>query len=184
MNIDINGDKECGSNHELCLTCVQKGVNLDMVVTMSQSVLRIGFASASGSMALIAQGIYSIADSLTKVMNYVSIKISKAPPSTLFPYGYGKIQFVTQTRLIHIDLLEQMKIAMRKGIVPIIKDSDSCNFGKWINDSGKKLYQQSSEFKLLERHHDQFHNIAIELTKILKKRDFDMAKIAMRELQH
>jgi cation diffusion facilitator family transporter len=95
VNIDINGDKECGSNHELCLTCVQKGVNLDMVLTMSQSVLRLGFALASGSMALMAQGIYSIADSLTKIMNYVSIKISKAPPSTLFPYGYGKIQFVT-----------------------------------------------------------------------------------------
>jgi hypothetical protein len=91
---------------------------------------------------------------------------------------------LSQTRLIHIDLLEQMKIAMRKGIVPIIKDSDNCNFGKWINDSGKKLYQQSPEFKLLGEHHDQFHNIAIELTKLLKKRDFDMAEIAMRELQH
>ena len=64
-----------------------------MRFTLFSAVIRSGFAFLSGSMALHAQGIYSFADFLTKVINLVSIRIADLPPSQRFPFGYGKIQF-------------------------------------------------------------------------------------------
>ncbi|MBF0189289.1 MAG: cation transporter, partial [Magnetococcales bacterium] len=100
----MDGEPVKGPKCSSCASCVEKGINLDISVTVTQAVLRMGFASASGSMALMAQAIYSLADSLTKIINAVSIRIARRPPSKLFPYGYGKIQFITSA-IIGIMLL-------------------------------------------------------------------------------
>ena len=49
----------------------------------------------TNSMALQAHALHSFADFLTKGINLASIKLSSKPASRLFPYGYGKVQFLS-----------------------------------------------------------------------------------------
>ncbi|MBF0587986.1 MAG: cation transporter [Magnetococcales bacterium] len=66
-----------------------------MFFTLGQAVIRSGFGFVTGSVAMHAQGVYSLADFLTKVLNLVSIKLANRPPNSRFPFGYGKIQFIS-----------------------------------------------------------------------------------------
>ncbi len=81
--------------YEHCAQCVDQAVWRDMVFTLAQALLRNLFGYLSGSVAMHAQGIYSLADFLTKVLNLASIKLANRPPNRRFPFGYGKIQFVS-----------------------------------------------------------------------------------------
>ena len=49
----------------------------------------------TNSMALQAHALHSFADFLTKSINLASIKLSSRAPTRLFPYGYGKVQFIS-----------------------------------------------------------------------------------------
>ncbi len=49
----------------------------------------------SGSKGLVAQGLYSIGDALAKAVTLVSMKIAKRPPSKTFPFGAGKVLFIS-----------------------------------------------------------------------------------------
>ncbi len=46
-------------------------------------------------MGLVVQGLYSFGDALAKGITLVSMRIAKRPPSKMFPFGYGKILFVS-----------------------------------------------------------------------------------------
>jgi cation diffusion facilitator family transporter len=49
----------------------------------------------TGSAGLHAMALQELADIITKGVNWVSILVAKKPPSTRFPYGYGKLQFLS-----------------------------------------------------------------------------------------
>ena len=44
---------------------------------------------------LVVQGLYSFGDAIAKGITLVSMRIAKRPPSKTFPFGYGKILFVS-----------------------------------------------------------------------------------------
>ncbi|MBF0219667.1 MAG: cation transporter [Gammaproteobacteria bacterium] len=78
-----------------CPKCVNEAVWVDLYTTTFQALLRITFGFLSGSVALGTQGIYSFADATMKVINLVSVRISKRTPTRNFPYGFGKIEFIS-----------------------------------------------------------------------------------------
>ena len=67
----------------------------DLWATIAQAVFRGLLGWTSGSMGLVVQGLYSIGDALAKGITLVSVHIAKRPPSKTFPFGFGKILFVS-----------------------------------------------------------------------------------------
>jgi cation diffusion facilitator family transporter len=87
-----------------CISCVEKAARLDLGGTLAQAIFRSLLGVMSGSMGMAAQGLYSIGDAITKSLTLASIRISKIPPSKTFPFGAGKILFVTSL-IIGISLI-------------------------------------------------------------------------------
>ncbi|WP_161539678.1 CDF transporter MamV [Paramagnetospirillum kuznetsovii] len=85
-------------------TCVENAARLDLGGTLAQAIFRSLLGVMSGSMGMAAQGLYSIGDAITKSLTLASIRISKIPPSKTFPFGAGKILFVTSL-IIGISLI-------------------------------------------------------------------------------
>ncbi|MBF0392866.1 MAG: cation transporter, partial [Alphaproteobacteria bacterium] len=78
-----------------CKTCVKKAAWIDLGGTLAQAAFRSLLGLLSGSMGMAAQGLYSMGDAITKGLILASIRISKIPPSKTFPFGAGKILFIT-----------------------------------------------------------------------------------------
>ena len=78
-----------------CDQCVESAGWIDLAATFAQAIFRSLLGLMSGSMGLAAQGLYSTGDAITKGLTLVSIRISKVPPSKTFPFGAGKILFVS-----------------------------------------------------------------------------------------
>ena len=49
----------------------------------------------TGSAGLHAMALQELADIITKGVNWLSVIAAKKPPTARFPYGYGKLQFLS-----------------------------------------------------------------------------------------
>ncbi|CAK0772769.1 putative Cation efflux protein [Gammaproteobacteria bacterium] len=76
----------------------------DLFCTLTQAIFRTILGWVSGSLGLVVQGLYSFGDALAKVVTLVSVQIANRPPSKKFPFGYGKILFVSSL-IIGVGLL-------------------------------------------------------------------------------
>jgi cation diffusion facilitator family transporter len=68
---------------------------MDMFVALALAVFKTTLGVMSGSMALQAHSLHSFGDFLTKGINLASVKLSSRPANSAFPYGYGKVQFLS-----------------------------------------------------------------------------------------
>ncbi|MCP4216729.1 MAG: cation transporter [bacterium] len=65
-----------------------------LTANMFISVLKLTVAAISGSSAMLAEGIHSIADTLNQVLLLVGIKKGKREPDSLHPFGFsGELYF-------------------------------------------------------------------------------------------
>jgi cation diffusion facilitator family transporter len=80
---------------EQCKGSVEYASWVDFWATLGQALFRGLIGWFSGSLGLSALGIYAIGDALGKGITLISIKVAKRPPSKSFPFGYGKILFVS-----------------------------------------------------------------------------------------
>ncbi len=78
-----------------CQECRDRAAWLDLFTALALAVFKSGLGVLSGSMALQAHSLHSFGDFLTKGINLASVKLSSRPPNASFPYGYGKIQFLS-----------------------------------------------------------------------------------------
>ena len=78
-----------------CQQCRDSAAWTDLLTALGLAVFKNLLGSMTGSMALQAHALHSFADFLTKSINLASIKLSSRPPTRLFPYGYGKVQFIS-----------------------------------------------------------------------------------------
>ncbi len=80
--------KNCGES-------VERASWIDLWVTFGQALFRGLIGWFSGSLGLSALGIYAIGDALGKSITLISIKVAKRPPTKNFPFGYGKVLFIS-----------------------------------------------------------------------------------------
>lgn len=78
-----------------CQKCRDRAAWIDMFTALSLAIFKTLVGVFTGSMALQAHSLHSFGDFLTKGINLVSVKLSSRPASELFPYGYGKVQFLS-----------------------------------------------------------------------------------------
>ncbi len=81
----------------VCRQCRNQAVWLDLWVSLAQAVFKSTLGLMTGSMALNAHGLHSFADFLTKGITLLSVRVSSWPATEKFPYGYGKVQFLSAT---------------------------------------------------------------------------------------
>ncbi|MFN3076819.1 MAG: cation diffusion facilitator family transporter [Alphaproteobacteria bacterium] len=81
--------------HPECRRCRDQAMWLDLYVSIGLAIFKSVMGVMTGSMALSAHGLHSFADFLTKGIVLVSTKVSSWPATRRFPYGYGKIQFLS-----------------------------------------------------------------------------------------
>ena len=63
------------------------------------AIVKIIAGVISGSFAVVAHGIDSIADVATFILSWVTAKIINRPPDNSFPYGYRRAEAITTTIL-------------------------------------------------------------------------------------
>ncbi|CAA7624392.1 Predicted Co/Zn/Cd cation transporters [Magnetospirillum sp. LM-5] len=78
-----------------CQECRDRAAWLDMFNALALAVFKTALGVLSGSMALQAHSLHSFGDFLTKGINLASVKLSSRPANSAFPYGYGKVQFLS-----------------------------------------------------------------------------------------
>ncbi len=78
-----------------CQDCRDRAAWLDMFTALALAIFKTALGVLSGSMALQAHSLHSFGDFLTKGINLASVKLSSRPANSAFPYGYGKIQFLS-----------------------------------------------------------------------------------------
>ncbi|MBF0146043.1 MAG: cation transporter [Magnetococcales bacterium] len=78
-----------------CVDCVFKAAKLDLAVVAGQALFTGAIGFLTGSVALHAFALQFVGDLLAKSVSFIGIRASIRPPTEDFPYGYGKIQFLT-----------------------------------------------------------------------------------------
>ncbi|MBF0401433.1 MAG: cation transporter [Magnetococcales bacterium] len=78
-----------------CQGCRIRVVWWDLFVSLGDACFMALMGWVTGSMALHAQGLQSLGDFFNKGVTLFSIKTAAKPPSRRFPYGFGKIQFLS-----------------------------------------------------------------------------------------
>ncbi len=78
-----------------CRRCRDIAAWIDLCTALGLAAFKYALGVLTNSMALQAHALHSLADFLTKSINLASIKLSSRPATPLFPYGYGKAQFLS-----------------------------------------------------------------------------------------
>ena len=89
--VDVSGMR----NKAYCRRCRDTAAWTDLAIALCLAVFKNLLGILTNSMALQAHALHSFADFLTKGINLASIKLSSRAPTRLFPYGYGKVQFLS-----------------------------------------------------------------------------------------
>ncbi|CAK0744778.1 putative transporter MamV [Azospirillaceae bacterium] len=79
----------------LCRRCRDQAAWTDLLTALALAIFKTLLGISTGSMALQAHALHSFADFLTKGVTLASVKLSSRPATALFPYGYGKVQFLS-----------------------------------------------------------------------------------------
>ncbi len=80
-----------------CSGSVEQASWIDLWATFGQALFRGLIGWFSGSLGLSALGAYAVGDALGKAINLASIKVAKRRPTKSFPFGFGKMVFVSSS---------------------------------------------------------------------------------------
>ncbi len=73
-----------------------RALYFSILINIIVSFLKICGGIIYGSYTLIADGYYSICDFITDIIALISAKISKRRANKRYPFGYGKIEYISQ----------------------------------------------------------------------------------------
>ncbi|MBF0369488.1 MAG: cation transporter [Magnetococcales bacterium] len=91
--IPVHAEPAVQAKH--CQGCATTAARLDFFMTVAISLFSAVMGSLSGSIGLHAMALLAFGDVLVKGGNWISIRISRKPPTSRFPYGYGKVLFLS-----------------------------------------------------------------------------------------
>lgn len=82
-------------------------------------------------------------------------------------------QFVVDHYADHLKWLIKLTISIKEANTDTFPQTDKtiCKFGKWISNDAKKIIQNNSKLKELDRVHSQLHYISSQIKQILSNND-------------
>ncbi|MBF0589221.1 MAG: cation transporter [Magnetococcales bacterium] len=81
--------------YDHCSQCADKAARFDFLMTFLKTIFGTVMGTISGSVGLQAIALQGVSDIIAKGANWFSIRIARKPPSNKFPYGYGKVLFLS-----------------------------------------------------------------------------------------
>ncbi len=78
-----------------CRQCANEAARLDFLVTLAEALFSMLMGWMTGSAGLHALALLTGGDILSKAINWFAVLASHKPPTTRFPYGFGKLQFLS-----------------------------------------------------------------------------------------
>ncbi len=78
-----------------CVVCSERSARAVVLANLVLGVFKLLVGALAFSSALSADGVQSLACAAVALLVAKSMKLSKRPPDSEFPFGYGKAEFVT-----------------------------------------------------------------------------------------
>ncbi|WP_130471889.1 cation diffusion facilitator family transporter [Candidatus Magnetaquicoccus inordinatus] len=78
-----------------CRQCANEAARLDFLVTLGEALFSMLMGWMTGSAGLHALALLTGGDILSKAINWFAVLASHKPPTARFPYGFGKLQFLS-----------------------------------------------------------------------------------------
>ncbi|MBF0107512.1 MAG: cation transporter [Deltaproteobacteria bacterium] len=104
---------------------------LSVVINTALFVLKFGLGLLINSLALIADSIHTLADTLTSVIVIVGFKISRKPADAQHPYGHGRAEYIA-TLMISVLLIVTGIEFFRSGIERLMSPEAYTFIDWWI----------------------------------------------------
>jgi len=83
-------------SQEKCDTCARKTILIGLFANLFLAAFKLFIGFLGRSRALIGSGLCNLSDITSAVVVILGVKYSKKPANKFFPYGYGKVEFITQ----------------------------------------------------------------------------------------
>lgn len=84
-----------GPSRETCRACARRVPWYAFAGNLLLTFYKVTVGVLGGSPALIADGLHSFTDVIGTTVILVSTRVSERPPSRGYPYGYGKVEFMS-----------------------------------------------------------------------------------------
>lgn len=78
-----------------CEWCLKKVGAINIWANAGLALIKLAGGIISSSKALLADAVHSLSDTLVAVVLLVTLKISGKPPDRNYPYGRGKVEYIT-----------------------------------------------------------------------------------------
>lgn len=79
-----------------CESCMGKTIAWGLVANFFLAVFKLFVGFMGRSRALIGSGLCNLSDTTSSVAVIIGVRYSKKPANARYPYGYGKVEFITQ----------------------------------------------------------------------------------------
>ncbi|MBF0213547.1 MAG: cation transporter [Magnetococcales bacterium] len=87
--------KQKAHSEKECRQCASEAARLDFLVTVFEAIFSTSMGILTGSAGLHALSLLMLGDIFSKGINWLAVYLSHRKPTRQFPYGYGRIQFLS-----------------------------------------------------------------------------------------
>lgn len=91
---------------------------LSIVVNISVALLKVIVGILASSIAIISEGINNATDALSSLLTLVGIKLANRKPDKKHPFGYGRVEYITNLIIAAIILVSGL-LTLKDSIVKI-----------------------------------------------------------------
>lgn len=78
---------------------------MNLIVNLLVAAMKIIVGLLASSIAIVSDGIHNATDAATSLMTVVGVKLSSRKPTKKFPYGFGRIEYLTSLVIAGLILL-------------------------------------------------------------------------------
>ena len=91
-----------------------KVFGFSMIINLFISIIKISGGVYFNFASLISDGMQTLSDFITDIVSFIGIKVSKKRPTKSHPFGFGKMEYITNLVIGVILLLLSIFIVVRE----------------------------------------------------------------------
>ena len=96
---------------------------LSIIVNISVALLKVIVGILASSIAIISEGINNATDALSSLLTLVGIKLANRKPDKKHPFGYGRVEYITNMIIAAIILVSGL-LTLKDSVVKIFRPEE------------------------------------------------------------
>lgn len=101
-----------------------------LAVNLPLAGLKLSVGFATGSQALVADGLHSLSDLIGDVAVFLAVRWGDAPPDANHPYGHGRFEALATLAVAGLLMLAALGIAL-DAVIHLVRDTAASPAGGW-----------------------------------------------------